>query len=270
VSARPEGTGLVDRGRTGLIHFRIASSGPQELQAQRRQIADGVAPQLLMSSTGVRQDSAAAAAAAAVAVAAPPPEAAARAGVSVSQPVPGVAMPFDQAIASNFEAMIQIGHSLAYKRPAEPLVITRNRDALMRLPHRRWRRAPREGATVSSKAHRTMATHACSGVGYPRRRWTRERTERLLSKLMAIVECASSTAEEKREVARVAVLAATEWAFFRPHADGHWRIRERVTQRVTVAAAVRTAAPLPAMTRTKNGRPAVPARHAQRGRARLP
>jgi hypothetical protein len=137
-------------------------------------------------------------------------------------------MPFDQAIASNFEAMIQIGHSLAYKRPAEPLVITRNRDALMRLPHRRWRRAPREGATVSSKAHRTMATHACSGVGYPRRRWTRERTERLLSKLMAIVECASSTAEEKREVARVAeekrevarmaVLAATEWAFFRPHA----------------------------------------------------
>jgi hypothetical protein len=81
VSARPEGTGLVDRGRTGLIHFRIASSGPQELQAQRRQIADGVAPQLLMSSTGVRQDSAAAAAAAAaaaVAVAAPPPEAAAQ------------------------------------------------------------------------------------------------------------------------------------------------------------------------------------------------
>ena len=85
----------------------------------------------------------------------------------------------------------------------------------------------------------TMATHACSGVGYPRRRWTRELTERLLSELLAIVEGATTTAEEKREAARVAVLGATEWAFFRPHTDGHWRIRERVT----VAAAVRTAAP---------------------------
>ena len=70
-----------------------------------------------------------------------------------------------------------------------------------------------------------MATHACSGVGYPRRRWTRERTERLLSELLAIVEGATTTAEEKREAARVAVLGATEWAFFRPHTDGHWRIR---------------------------------------------
>jgi hypothetical protein len=86
----------------------------------------------------------------------------------------------------------------------------------------------------------TMATHACSGVGYPRRRWTRERTERLLSELLAIVEGTTTTAEEKREAARVAVLGATEWAFFRPHTDGHWRIRERVT----VAAAVRMAAPL--------------------------
>jgi len=74
VSARPEGTGfMVDRGRTGLIHFRIASSGPQD--AVRYLTA--LCLQLLMSSTGVRQDGAAAAAAAAVAVAAPPPEAAA-------------------------------------------------------------------------------------------------------------------------------------------------------------------------------------------------
>ena len=85
----------------------------------------------------------------------------------------------------------------------------------------------------------TMAAHACSGVGYPRRHWTPERCSRLLSELKSILEGAKSTAEKKREAA-VAVLAATEWAFFRPHADGHWRIRERVT----VAAAVRTAAPL--------------------------
>jgi hypothetical protein len=131
VSARPEGTGLVDRGRAGLIHFRNASSGPQELQAQRRQIADGVAPQLMMASTGVRQDgaaAAAAAAAAAVAVAAPPPEAAARAGVSVSQPVPGVAMPFTEAVKSNFEVMTKLGQSLGYSRPAEPLVLVYDGD----------------------------------------------------------------------------------------------------------------------------------------------
>ena len=99
----------------------------------RRQIADGVAPQLLMASTGVRQDGAAAAAAAAVAVAAPPPEAAARAGVSVSQPVPGVAMSFDEAVKTNFEVMTKLGQSLGYHKPAEPLVLRRNYDALMRL-----------------------------------------------------------------------------------------------------------------------------------------
>ena len=133
VSARPEGTGLVDRGRAGLIHFRVASSGPQELQAQRRQIADGVAPQLLLASTGVRQDGAAAAAAAAVAVAAPPPEAAARAGVSVSQTVRCVAMPFEEAVQTNFEVMKKLGQALEYRRPAEPLILIRNYDALMRL-----------------------------------------------------------------------------------------------------------------------------------------
>ena len=122
VSARPEGTGLVDRGHAGLIHFRIACSGPQELQAQRRQIADGVDPQLLMASTGVHQDGAAAAAAAAVTVAArPPPEA------------PGIATPFDEAVATNFEVMIKLGQSLGYNKPAEPLVLRRNYDALMRL-----------------------------------------------------------------------------------------------------------------------------------------
>ena len=122
VSARPEGTGLVDRGRAGLIHFRIACSGPQELQAQRRQIADGVDPQHLMASTGVHQDGAAAAAAAAVTVAArPPPDA------------PGIATPFDEAVATNFEVMIKLGQSLGYNKPAEPLVLLRNYNALMRL-----------------------------------------------------------------------------------------------------------------------------------------
>ena len=69
----------------------------------------------------------------------------------------------------------------------------------------------RAGAAGSTDGINDAVTHACSGVGYPRRRWTRERTERLLSELLAIVEGATTTAEEKREAARVAVLAATEW-----------------------------------------------------------
>jgi hypothetical protein len=75
-----------------------------------------------MASTGVHQDGAAAAAAAAVTVAArPPPEA------------PGIATPFDEAVATNFEVMIKLGQSLGYNKPAEPLVLTRNYGALMRL-----------------------------------------------------------------------------------------------------------------------------------------
>ena len=122
--------GLFDRG--GLIHFQVASVGPQELRGTRRQIADGMDPQLLMATIGVRQDGAATAAAAAVAVAAPPPVAAAHPGVSVSQ-VSGIATPFDEAVATNFEVMIKLGQSLGYNKPAEPLVLRRNYDALMRL-----------------------------------------------------------------------------------------------------------------------------------------
>jgi len=52
VSAQAGPIVLFDRG--GLIHFWVASVGPQELRGTRRQIADGVAPQLLMAATGVR------------------------------------------------------------------------------------------------------------------------------------------------------------------------------------------------------------------------
>ena len=135
VSARPEGTGLVDRGRAGLIHFRIASSGPQELQAQRRQIADGVAPQLLLASTGVCQDGASAAAAAAAAVTAAAAAAAAAATVAAPPPeaTPSVSTTFYQAITAKFDELLKVGQSEGYSRPAEPLVIQRNLDALMRL-----------------------------------------------------------------------------------------------------------------------------------------
>jgi hypothetical protein len=122
--------GLFDRG--GLIHFQVASVGPQELRGSRRQIADGMDPQLLMATIGVRQDGAATAAAAAVAVAAPPPVAAAHPGVSVSQ-VSGIATPFGEAVSTIFEVMKKHGQSLGYNKPAEPLVLLRNYDALMRL-----------------------------------------------------------------------------------------------------------------------------------------
>ena len=87
-----------------------------------------------------------------------------------------------------------------------------------------------------------LNVHAFSGVGYQRRRWTLARCLKLLRELEAIArgEGGATTPADKRKAARTAVLAATVWAFFRPHTDGHQRIRERVT----VAAAVRKAASL--------------------------
>ena len=42
-------------------------------------------------------------------------------------------------------------------------------------------------------------------------------------------EGGATTPADKRKASRKAVLAATVWAFFRPHTDGYQRIRERVT-----------------------------------------
>ena len=94
--------------------------------------------------------------------------------------------------------------------------------------------------------------HACSAVVYPRRRWTREPCEELLRALEEILSSEKMTSAEKNAAAQRAVLDATEWAFFRPHTDGHQRIRERVT----VAAAVRKAASLATTVRADAGRSA--------------
>jgi superfamily II DNA or RNA helicase len=97
-----------------------------------------------------------------------------------------------------------------------------------------------------------LKMHACSAVVYPRRRWTRERCEQLLRALEEIRRSKKMTSAEKNAAAQQAVLDATEWAFFRPHTDGHQRIRERVT----VAAAVRKAASLATTVRADAGRSA--------------
>ena len=88
----------------------------------------------------------------------------------------------------------------------------------------------------------TMAVHAHAVVGYMRRVWTLERSDELRRTLEAILKSTDpgTTSAERAAKAQSAVLQATVWAFFNPHADGHWRIRERVT----VATAVRQAASL--------------------------
>ena len=88
----------------------------------------------------------------------------------------------------------------------------------------------------------TMAVHAHAVVGYMRRVWTLARSDELRRTLEAILQSTDpgTTSAEKAAEAQSAVLQATVWAFFNPHADGHWRIRERVT----VATAVRQAASL--------------------------
>jgi hypothetical protein len=84
-----------------------------------------------------------------------------------------------------------------------------------------------------------LRPHAISVVAYPRVLWTLEQCSRLVGELESIRE-AELPPDETKAKAWSVMVKATMWAFFRPHTDGHQRIRERVT----VAAAVRKAASL--------------------------
>jgi ubiquitin len=73
-----------------------------------------------------------------------------------------------------------------------------------------------------------LRPHAISIVAYPRVLWTLEQCSRLVGELESIREAELPPADTKAKAWSVMV-KATMWAFFRPHTDGHQRIRERVT-----------------------------------------